>query len=276
MPLTPSPREPFLAAVVQLTSTEDRAHNLAQAEQGITTAAQRGARLVVLPELFNGIGRPEIVAAAAEEIPGPTSQRMSDLARQHRLVLCAGSLAHRDPTTGKYFNTSLLFGPDGAELARYQKIHLFDIQLPGRVAFTESTHVSPGKHVVVVDSPVGRLGIAICYDLRFPELFRRLADQRVEILLIPSAFTRETGRDHWEILLRARAIENQAYVLAANQFGAHSPHLVSYGRSQIIDPWGQRLAEAPDGPSLASAEIDLARLDEIRRQLPALEHRRLT
>jgi len=269
------PREPYLAAVVQLTSTEDKAQNLAQAQRAIERAVQRGAQLVVLPELFNGIGRPDVVAAAAEDLPGPTSCLMSELARQHRLVLCAGSLAHRDPATGKYFNTSLIFGPDGTELARYQKIHRFDIDLPGRVSFAESTHVQPGQQTVVVDSPLGRLGIAICYDLRFPELFRRLAEDRAELLLIPSAFTRETGRDHWEVLLRARAIENQAYVLAANQFGVHSPQLVSYGRSLIVDPWGQRLAEAPDGPSLALAEIDLERLHEIRLQLPALAHRRL-
>lgn len=160
-------------------------------------------------------------------------------------------------------------------LARYRKIHLFDIDLPGRISFQESRWFEPGQAVVTADSPQGRLGMAICYDLRFPELFRRLTEAGAELLLVPSAFTLPTGRDHWDVLLRARAIENQTHVVAPNQFGPHTPHLTTYGRSAIIDPWGTCLAIAPDGEGLIMAAIDRQRQQEIRQHLPALAHRRL-
>lgn len=262
----------YLAAAVQLNSREDRAANLAAARRWAEAAARRGAALVALPEMFSCLGRPEAMLEAAEEIPGPTSDDLAHLARRLGVTLVGGSIAERAPE-GRAYNTSLLFGPDGGLLARYRKRHLFDIDLPGRVTNQESRWFAHGNAIVVAETPVGKLGLAICYDLRFPEHFRRLADAGAEAIAIPSAFTLATGRDHWEVLLRARAIENQTFVVAPNQFGQHTPALTSFGRSTIVDPWGTLLAVAADGEGLAVAEIDFERLAEIRAQLPALRHR---
>jgi deaminated glutathione amidase len=237
--------------------------------------AARGAQLVALPEMFNCYGRPEAMLAAAELIPGPTSERMSALAARLHITLVAGSMPEQSDRADRVYNTSLLFGPDGSLLASYRKVHLFDVDLPERVSVRESSWSLPGDSFSVAATPCGRLGQAICYDLRFPELFRELAARDMEILVVPSAFTLATGRDHWELLVRARALENQVFVVAPNQFGTHAPGLMSYGRSLIVDPWGTPLATAADGEGLAVAEIDLARLADIRRQLPALSHRRL-
>jgi len=265
---------PYRAAVVQMTSTRDKSHNWAAAESAIQTAADAGARLVALPELFNCLGPPRSMIEAAEAVPGPTSEFMSQLAARAKIFLLAGSLAERCESSGRVFNTSLLFGPDGQLLASYRKIHLFDVDLPQQVSFQESNWFSPGEAIVAVETELGRLGLATCYDLRFPELFRQLAERRVDVLLTPSAFTRATGRDHWEVLLRARAIENQVYVLAPNQFGSHPESMVTFGRSMIVDPWGTVMAVCPDHGQLAAATIDLNRLASIRAQLPALSHRR--
>ncbi len=265
----------YRVATVQMTSNTDKAANLRTAVDHVRQAAARGARLVALPELFNCLGDPQAMIDQAETIPGPTSRQMSELAAELGIYLLAGSIAERSDETHRAFNTSLLFAPDGRELARYRKIHLFDIDLTDRVSFCESRWFSPGRDVVTVETDLGTIGLATCYDLRFPELFRRLADRNTELILLPSAFTLATGRDHWLVLLRARAIENLAYVVAPNQFGQHTSSMVSYGRSAIVDPWGTPLAICGDEEHLAEASIDLQRLRRLRAQLPALVHRRL-
>ena len=263
------------AAAVQMASGEDKERNLESAERLVREAAERGARLVALPELFNCLGRKEQVIRAAEPVPGPTSRRMGDLARRFRITLLAGSLCERAAGRNRVFNTSLLFDESGTLLARYRKIHLFDVNLPGRVSYQESSWMAPGRDVVSAETSHGRLGLSICYDLRFPELYRRLVRQGCRILLVPSAFSLPTGRDHWEVLLRSRAIENQTYVIAPNQFGQHTPGFATCGRSVIIDPWGIPLAVAPDGEGVILSRLDICRQETIRRELPALSHRRL-
>ncbi|WP_339910776.1 carbon-nitrogen hydrolase family protein [Symmachiella dynata] len=264
----------ILAAVVQLQSTEEKARNVDAAARLVTEAAQRGASFVALPELFNCIGRWEAVVAEAEPISGPTSRQMSELAANLGITLLAGSIAEQSEVAGKIYNTSLLFGPDGQQLACYRKRHLFDVDVPDKVTVRESEFVMPGAEIVGTTLPDFTLGQSICYDLRFPELFRALADRQADVIAVPAAFAFGTGCDHWEVLLRARAIENQAFVIAPNQHGRHTPTLQSYGRSMIVDPWGTVLATAADGESLALAELDFQRLQDIRRHLPALAHRR--
>lgn len=261
-------------AAVQMNSSEDKAANRATATRLVEEAAGAGAQFVVLPELFACLGSPARMVASAEPVPGPTSEELASLAARLGVTLLAGSLAERSGEATKVFNTSLLFGPDGTLLAAYRKRHLFDIDLPGRVTFSESSWCLAGREVVVTDTAVGRVGQAICYDLRFPEQFRALAELGVELIAVPSAFTATTGRDHWEVLLRARAIENQAYVVAPNQWGRHGAGIETYGRSIIIDPWGTPLAMAADGEGWIVAEMDAARLATVRAQLPALTHRR--
>ncbi|MGE0606220.1 MAG: carbon-nitrogen hydrolase family protein [Pirellulales bacterium] len=261
----------YTAAAVQLHSHEDVESNLDAAKRWAEEAARRSARLVVLPELFNCLARPEVMLRHAEEISGRTRQFMSRLAARLGVTLLAGSICERGLTPAKAHNTSLLFGPDGSLLAQYRKLHLFDVDLPGSVCYRESDWLLPGDEVVAVDTDLGRLGLSICYDIRFPELFQL---QRADVLLVASAFTMPTGRDHWEVLLRARAIENQAFVVAANQYGEHTPQLTTLGRSLLADPWGTVLSVAADGEGLALAEIDLDRQAEIRARLPSLKHRR--
>ena len=261
-------------AAVQMTSTADKPLNLRTADSLVREAAARGAVLVALPELFNCLGDPKTIVEQAEEIPGPTSESMSRLAAECQITLLAGSIAERVPREQRIFNASLLFGPDGRQLACYRKIHLFDIDLPGHVTFRESAIMGTGSQVVMTQTDAGRVGQAICYDLRFPELFRRLSAAGADLLVIPSAFTLATGRDHWEVLLRARAIENLVHVIAPNQVGRHTPSLQTYGRSMIIDPWGVVLATAPDGDAVITAVVNPERQSEIRSRLPALHHRR--
>lgn len=268
--------ERYLAAAVQLNSRDDRAANLAAAEHWIETAAQQGAQLVALPEMFTCFGSPAAILSAAELIPGPTSARLSALAARLRITLVAGSFPEQSERADRIYNTSLLFGPDGALLSTYRKVHLFDVDLPGRVTVRESDWCLPGEALSVTATPCGRVGVAICYDLRFPELFRALASSDMDVLVLPAAFTQTTGRDHWELLVRARAVENQVFVVAPNQCGANGAGQVSFGHSMIVDPWGTPLATAADGAGLALAEIDFVRMADIRRQLPALTHRRLT
>ena len=266
---------PFRAAAVQMHSGEDKQENLRAAEAAVERAARQGAEVVSLPELFSCLGRARAMADAAEDIPGETSDRLAALARRLGITLLAGSIAERRDEDERFYNTSLLFGPDGELLAQYRKLHLFDVALPGQVTVKESDAMCAGDDVATADTAIGRVGLSICYDLRFPELYRRFADEGVRVVFVPSAFSLPTGRDHWSVLLRARAIENQVYVIAANQHGRHTEQLVTYGRSTIIDPWGIELATAADAEQVISAEIDLARLESIRTRLPALAHRRL-
>jgi deaminated glutathione amidase len=265
----------YVAAAVQMASGPDRAANLERARALVREAAARGARLVVLPEVFAWRGPRGGEAAIAETIPGPTTTTLGELARELRIHLCAGSLLEAAAGEARPYNTSCLIGPSGDLLARYRKIHLFDVDLPGRVAVQESATRAPGDEVVVVPTECGTLGLSVCYDLRFPELYRRLVRGGAQVLLVPSAFTFPTGAAHWEVLCRARAVENQCYVVAPNQSGM-SPHgFADYGDSLIADPWGRVLARAGDGEGVATAEIDLGYLTRVRRELPALAHRRL-
>ena len=267
--------DPVMVAAVQMTSTEDKSRNLATATRLTEQAVQQGAQLVSLPELFNCLGTPDTIRDGAEPIPGPTSNRLGQLAAEHKIHLLAGSIAERVEESEKIFNTSLLFGPDGNPLAAYRKIHLFDIDLPGKITFKESGFMAFGNRLEVTASPIGRIGQATCYDLRFPELFRLLVDRGAELMIVPSAFSLPTGRDHWQVLLRARAIENQVFIIAPNQYGAHTPSLSPYGHSLIVDPWGTVLAMAADGEGVITASVDYQRQREIRKNLPALRHRRL-
>jgi len=267
--------ERFLAAVAQMASGSDRGANVRCASGLVREAAARGARLVVLPEVFAWRGPDPTDPAAAESIPGPTSDTMAALARELRVFLCMGSILEAAEGEARRYNTSCIIAPSGVIVARYRKIHLFDVALPGRVAVEESATRLAGETPVVVPTALANLGCSICYDLRFPELYRALARDGAEVLLVPSAFTFPTGAAHWEVLCRARAIENQCHLLAANQVGP-SPHgHHDYGNSMIVDPWGTVLARAGDDEGIAVAELDGAVLARVRRELPALAHRRL-
>jgi predicted amidohydrolase len=261
-------------AVVQMSSGSDRRANIDRASRLVRTAAERGARLVVLPEVFPWRGPRTGESGQAETIPGPTTDAMAALARETGVHLCMGSMLEAAGSE-RSFNTSIVLGPDGEILGRYRKVHLFDVELPGRVSVRESDARAPGEDVVVVPTPLGRLGMSICYDLRFPELYRKLVQAGAEILLVPSAFTFPTGAAHWEVLCRARAIENQCWLLAANQTG-QSPHgFADYGNSMIVDPWGTVVARIGDGEGIALAEVDLEQLARVRREMPCLDHVRL-
>jgi predicted amidohydrolase len=261
------------AAAIQMNSTGDRARNRATAERLVRAAAADGAALVVLPEKWNVLGTPEQLAAGAEPLDGLSTTWARELARELGIDLIAGSIVelHGD---GRRTNTSVHAAPDGSVKAVYRKLHLFDVEVDG-VIYRESDGEDPGEEIVMTTLGDGtKLGMAICYDLRFPELFRILALKGARVLALPSAFTLATTRDHWEILLRARAIEDQCFVVAANQIGEHAPGKASGGRSLIADPWGTVLATAPDDEGYALAELDFARQDTIRARLPALQHRR--
>jgi len=267
----------MIAAVVQMTSASDLERNLARAAEWIAAAARRGAELVALPEMFP-LMREEAAdpsTAQPQDVPGGRVPRfLAEQAAEHRIVLAGGTFAERIPGDTRVFNTSTVFGPTGELLALYRKIHLFDIDLPG-TTLRESSRVAPGSELAIAKLPACTLGLSVCYDVRFPELYRQLAERGAQVLLMPSAFTVPTGRDHWEVLLRARAIENQCFVVASAQWGAHNATRTSFGHSLIADPWGTVLSTVPDGEGIALAELDFARQDEIRRRLPALRHRRL-
>src|SRR4051794_23710132 len=261
-------------ATVQLTSTEDKDANLARADALTRRAAQAGAAPAGLPEKGRVLGRAEAIASGAEALDGPALSWARAAARELGIDLVAGSIAERVEGQEKHANTSVHIGPDGEDRAVYRKVHMFDVEVGGR-RYEESATEEPGDELVVTESAGGvPLGLSICYDLRFPELYRILAVRGARVLLVPSAFTVPTTRDHWELLLRARAIENQAFVVAANQIGEHAPGLRSGGRSMIVDPWGLVLATAPDAETIAVADVSLERQDDIRRRLPSLANRR--
>ncbi|MEL6188791.1 MAG: carbon-nitrogen hydrolase family protein [Myxococcota bacterium] len=263
----------YRAAVVQTTTTPDPVASLEAAEIAVREAAESGARLVALPEVVNFMGPEGEKAALAEPLDGPTFQRFADLAEALDIHLLAGSLPERSPYPEAPYNTSVLYDPAGRSWV-YRKIHLFDVDLrPQGPRFSESDRTTPGSELVVADTALGRIGLTICYDLRFPELFLALADAGAEVILVPSAFTVPTGADHWEVLLRARAIETQSWVLAPAQFGRHHASRRSYGRSLIADPWGLVVAQCPDRPSIAYAEIDLEAVVDVRRRMPCRAHR---
>jgi len=265
----------MIAAAVQMSSSSDKPANLARAEALVREAARRQATLVVLPEVFNWRGKRGAEAEFAERIPGPTSERLGSLARELRIHLQAGSISETIEGERLCYNTALLFSPQGEIVGRYRKIHLFDVEIPGQVSARESEARKPGTETVVVPTEIGKIGLSVCYDLRFPELYRRLVKAGAEILCIPSAFTFPTGAAHWETLVRARAIENQCFVVAPDQYGTSPNGYRDYGGSMIVDPWGTVLARAPEGEGVITAAIDLAHLSKVRRELPALTHTRL-
>jgi predicted amidohydrolase len=260
-------------ACVQMTSRDDKAANLAAAETLVARAASTGADVVVLPEKWNGIGGVDVLRAAAEPVDGGESvEAMSSWARLHGITLVGGSITERRDGREKLSNTSLVFHPDGTLAAVYRKIHLFDVEVGGHV-YRESEAEEPGDEAVVAHVEDWPIGLSVCYDIRFPELYRILALEGAELVTVPAHFTTPTGKDHWHVLLRARAIENQLYVAAAAQVGETLPGKPSYGRSLIVDPWGIVLAQAPDEPTVISADIDRARLHDVREKLPSLKNR---
>jgi len=261
------------AAAVQLNSRDDKAGNLEVAARLTRAAAADGASLVVLPEKFNVLGTHDDYLAGAETLDGPTVAWARELARELGIDFVAGSIVERRDDRDKLSNTSVHVGPDGEVKAVYRKIHMFDVEVGGQV-YRESETQEGGHEIVQSQTADGvGLGLTVCYDLRFPELYRALAVEGARVLVIPAAFTEVTGRAHWEILIRARAIENQAFVIAADQVGPHPPDKVSFGGSMIVDPWGEVLARAPDEACFVSADLDLGRQDEVRDKLPSLANR---
>jgi predicted amidohydrolase len=263
-------------AAVQLNSTADQAANMAVADRLTRAAAADGARLIVLPEKWTAMGSEDELRAAAEPLDGSAIAWARATARELGVDLVAGSILERVPGQEKLANTSVHVDPRGEIRAVYRKVHMFDVEVDGR-SYRESELEQPGEEIVVSQTADGvALGLSICYDLRFPELYRILAVRGARVIALPAAFTLATTRDHWETLVRARAIENQAFVIAANQVGEHPAGQHSGGRSMIVDPWGVLLAQAPDSEGHILAELDLERQREIRARLPSLANRRPT
>ncbi len=262
-------------AAIQMVSTPNPAENRQAVAARIDEAAQAGASMVLLPEYWPLLGMTDTDKLSHAEQPGdgPLQQFMSSMAKQHRLWLVGGTIPLASPEPGKVLNTLLVYGPDGELAARYDKIHLFGFTR-GQESYDESRTIVAGDDVVVLDTPQLRVGLSVCYDLRFPELYRAMG--HCDLMVVPAAFTYTTGRAHWEILLRARAIENQCYVLAAAQGGKHLSGRRTWGHSMLIDPWGEVRAQLPEGEGVVLGELDPAHLSGVRASLPALAHRKLT
>ena len=265
---------PFQAALAQMNSGDDRGQNLDSALDLIDRAAAAGARLVALPEVWPYLGPEERNREHAEPIPGPITDILAERARRHGVYIHGGSIYETRSGDPGMYNTAVVIDPHGEIIARYSKIHMFDVVLDGVAQYTESATVSPGDELTVVEIDGFPVGLAICYDLRFPEIFRILALRGARAVILPAAFTLTTGKDHWEMLIRARAIENGMYMMAPAQWGKHHPGNWCYGRSMIVDPWGTVIATAPDGVGLAAGLIDPSRVTAVRRQVPSLANRR--
>jgi predicted amidohydrolase len=265
-------------AVVQLNSQDVVASNLARASQWIAQAAAAGAQLVALPENFAFMGEDAAKREIAERLdlasPGPILSALAESATAHRIWVLAGGMAEKSGDPARPYNTSVLLDPKGAILATYRKVHLFDVSLPDGTSASESTATSAGGDAVTADVLGTRVGFSICYDVRFPELYRRLVDQGARVVTVPAAFTLTTGKDHWHALLRARAIENQVYVLAPAQHGKHPRGRQTYGRSLVVDPWGVVVAQCSEGEGFALARLDFEYQDRVRTALPSLSHRK--
>ena len=266
-------------AIVQMCSDDDVAANLARAREGIAQAAERGAEFVALPEAFAFLRREGAPVPDAAQLEARARAELADCARRHAIWLLGGTIPEPVESSDRVYNTCLVFDPSGQAVARYRKIHLFDVDLEaggaGGDRYRESDYYAPGDEVVVADTPFGGVGLSVCYDLRFPELYRGLVDLGARFIAVPSAFTRETGKDHWEVLLRARAIESQCYVIAPAQCGRHAADRASHGRSLIVDPWGIVLAQAGDEPTVLLADCPPETIDRVRSAVPSLRNRRL-
>jgi predicted amidohydrolase len=263
----------FTVAAIQFCPNEDKAGNLKQAGKFIDIAVKEGADVAVLPEMFNCCGHTKVMVENAEKIPGDTINALSDKAKKHGIYIVCGSIFEKVGKT-KVYNTSVIVGRNGEIVAKYSKVHLFDVDIQDKIRYKESENVVAGEKLVTADMGDVKVGMSICYDLRFCELYRSLALKGAKIIFIPSAFTATTGEFHWEPLVKARAIENQAFVVTANQIGTSPNNITCYGNSMIVDPWGRVLAKAKDKDNVIFAEIDLDLLEEVRSEIPLFEHRR--
>lgn len=261
-------------AVIQMNSTADVERNIAEGLELIDRAAATGARLVTMPEVWTYLGENAGVRAAAVDMPGDLTEQLAERARRHGIYLHAGSIYETVPGDPRVRNTTVVFDPSGEIVAKYSKLHMFDVVLDGVASFEESAAVKPGDEIVTFDLDGITVGLAICYDLRFPELFRILALKGAEVIMLPAAFTLTTGKDHWEVLIRARAIENGVYMVASGQVGTYDggQHWC-YGRSMVVDPWGTVLATAPDEVGVITATLSQERVQKVRRQVPSLANR---
>ncbi|MCP5004650.1 MAG: carbon-nitrogen hydrolase family protein [Planctomycetes bacterium] len=267
-------KDKFKVAAIQFCASEDKKENLALISRFIHSATEREVDIVVLPEVFNCCGRTEVMLENAEQIPGYTTDFLSDMAKRTGISIVCGSIFEK-AEKNKAFNTSVIVGSDGEILAKYRKIHLFDVDIRGRVRHKESDHVTGGDEIVSLKMDNFDAGLVICYDLRFCEIFRTLALRGAKIMFLPAAFTLATGKYHWEPLIKARAIENQVFIVAANQIGTSPNDITCYGKSMIVDPWGRVLAKAADNENIISAEIDFSVLDTVRTEIPVFNHRRI-
>ena len=263
----------YLVGIIQTDSQNDKGRNLTRICEFIDQAAARGAALVALPEVMNLLGDNVGEGGAQEPIPGYSTERLAAKARQHGIYLHCGSIREEIPGDSRSFNATAMLDPQGRVIAVYRKLHTFDVTLPDGTVCNESARIKPGSEIVTAETPLGRLGFSICYDIRFPELYRLLALAGAEIIFTPANFTLPTGKDHWEPILRARAIENACYMVAPAQIGK-KPNFTAFGNSLVVDPWGTVIARSKDEPGVTIAEIDLDYLDKIRGQIPSLKNRR--
>jgi predicted amidohydrolase len=271
------PAPSLVTAAVQMCATDDLAANLAIVRRETAEAAAQGAALVVLPECFAFLGRGEkdklAIAESLDEQPGRILGTLCELAAKHSLTIVGGGMPEKEAGGARAYNTAVVVSPEGKPVARYRKIHLFDVDIPGRATLLESAATAPGRDPVVVEVNGWRVGVTICYDVRFPELYRRLTlTGGAEVLLVPAAFTAHTGRAHWHLLLRARAVENQAWVVAAAQWGRHNEKRESFGHTLVVDPWGGVAAERAEGDGVVVHALDRGLLEKTRREMPCLSH----
>lgn len=264
----------YRLAACQMDSKDNKQANIETALDLLDNAAADGADIAALPEMFTFMGEKEEYRENAEEIPGPVTDKLAAKAEEHEMWVHGGSMHEVADEDGKVHNTTVVFNPDGDLVSSYRKIHMFDVEIGDEVVTQESARVKPGEEIVTFDTDFTTAGLAICYDLRFPDLFSQLAEQGADLMFLPAAFTKHTGKDHWEPLLRARAIETQSYVVAPGQIGDKPNGVPSYGRSLIIDPWGNVIARASDKEEVVTADFDSEYLDQIQTELPSLDHKR--
>lgn len=263
----------YTVAVVQLDTQNDKGENLKTICNYIDEAAAHGAKLVSFPEVMNLVGENVGEGGKHEQIPGYTTEKLMAKAKEHGIYIHSGSFCEEIPGEERAYNTTVMINPQGEIIAKYHKLHTFDVTLPDGTVCDESARIHPGDEIVTVDTELGKLGFAICYDIRFPELFRIMALEGAQVIFTPASFTMPTGKDHWEPILRTRAIENGLYIVAAGQIGKKA-RFAAYGNSMVVDPWGTVISRAKDQPGITYGEIDLDYLDKIRQQIPSLKNRR--